>query len=43
MDVFAVEGCDWRGVIPSPITGMDGNQEFQAWITVPEGGIKRDG
>jgi 23S rRNA (cytidine1920-2'-O)/16S rRNA (cytidine1409-2'-O)-methyltransferase len=22
----------WHGVIPSPITGMDGNQEFLAWI-----------
>lgn len=29
-------GCDWRGVIPSPITGTDGNQEFLAWIVVPE-------
>ncbi|MEI6818402.1 MAG: TlyA family RNA methyltransferase [Verrucomicrobiota bacterium] len=28
-------GCDWRGFIPSPITGMDGNQEFLAWITLP--------
>ena len=25
-------GCEWRGLIPSPITGMDGNQEFLAWI-----------
>jgi 23S rRNA (cytidine1920-2'-O)/16S rRNA (cytidine1409-2'-O)-methyltransferase len=32
-------GCDWRGVIPSPITGMDGNQEFLAWVTLPLGGI----
>ena len=31
--------CDWRGVIPSPITGMDGNQEFLAWITIPQAGI----
>jgi 23S rRNA (cytidine1920-2'-O)/16S rRNA (cytidine1409-2'-O)-methyltransferase len=23
---------EWRGLIPSPITGMDGNQEFLAWI-----------
>lgn len=23
---------DWRGLIPSPITGMDGNQEFLAWL-----------
>ena len=23
---------EWRGVVPSPITGMDGNQEFLAWI-----------
>lgn len=22
----------WRGLIPSPITGMDGNQEFLAWL-----------
>ncbi len=35
-------GCDWHGVIPSPITGMDGNQEFLAWITVPESGIRQD-
>ena len=34
--------CDWRGVIPSPITGMDGNQEFLAWITIPEAGIRQD-
>jgi 23S rRNA (cytidine1920-2'-O)/16S rRNA (cytidine1409-2'-O)-methyltransferase len=27
--------CDWRGLIPSPITGMDGNQEFLAWLTIP--------
>lgn len=26
-------GFEWRGVIPSPITGTDGNQEFLAWIT----------
>lgn len=26
------EGREWRGVIPSPITGTDGNQEFLAWI-----------
>jgi 23S rRNA (cytidine1920-2'-O)/16S rRNA (cytidine1409-2'-O)-methyltransferase len=25
-------GLEWRGLIPSPITGMDGNQEFLAWI-----------
>jgi 23S rRNA (cytidine1920-2'-O)/16S rRNA (cytidine1409-2'-O)-methyltransferase len=35
-------GCDWRAVIPSPITGMDGNQEFLAWITVPKNGIRQD-
>jgi 23S rRNA (cytidine1920-2'-O)/16S rRNA (cytidine1409-2'-O)-methyltransferase len=23
---------EWRGLIPSPITGTDGNQEFLAWI-----------
>jgi len=27
--------CTWQGLIPSPITGMDGNQEFLAWITFP--------
>ncbi|MES2476499.1 MAG: TlyA family RNA methyltransferase [Verrucomicrobiota bacterium] len=35
-------GCDWRGVIPSPITGMDGNQEFLAWVTIPDDGIQRE-
>jgi len=25
-------GCEWRGVIESPITGTDGNKEFLAWI-----------
>lgn len=25
-------GREWRGVIPSQITGTDGNQEFLAWI-----------
>jgi len=36
---FATEmGCEWRGVIPSPITGTDGNQEFLAWIVIPESG-----
>ena len=25
-------GHSWLGLIPSPITGMDGNQEFLAWI-----------
>ncbi len=24
---------DWRGLIPSPIEGTDGNREFLAWIT----------
>jgi 23S rRNA (cytidine1920-2'-O)/16S rRNA (cytidine1409-2'-O)-methyltransferase len=32
-------GCEWRGLIPSPITGMDGNQEFLAWIVIPADGI----
>lgn len=27
-------GHEWRGVIPSPITGTDGNQEFLAWLGV---------
>ena len=31
--------CEWRGLVPSTITGMDGNQEFLAWITIPETGI----
>ena len=25
-------GHEWRGLIPSPITGTDGNQEFLAWL-----------
>lgn len=31
---FATTECghEWHGLIPSPITGMDGNQEFLAWI-----------
>ncbi len=31
---FAVDECrrEWRGLIASPITGTDGNQEFLAWI-----------
>lgn len=31
--------CEWRGLIPSPITGMDGNQEFLAWIAIPQAGV----
>jgi 23S rRNA (cytidine1920-2'-O)/16S rRNA (cytidine1409-2'-O)-methyltransferase len=30
--VTTVCHCEWLGLIPSPITGMDGNQEFLAWI-----------
>lgn len=30
--VTAELGHEWRGLIPSPITGTDGNQEFLAWI-----------
>ncbi len=30
--VTGEHGCEWRGLIPSPITGMDGNQEFLAWV-----------
>ncbi len=26
------QALEWRGVIASPITGIDGNQEFLAWI-----------
>lgn len=31
---FATQDChhQWHGIIPSSITGMDGNQEFLAWI-----------
>ncbi len=32
MFVTEQHGCEWKGLIPSPITGMDGNQEFLAWI-----------
>lgn len=31
--VAQAPGFAWQGVIPSPITGTDGNQEFLAWIT----------
>ena len=34
-------GCEWRGLVPSSITGMDGNQEFLAWITIPDVGIHK--
>ncbi|MFM2297540.1 MAG: hypothetical protein RL117_1247 [Verrucomicrobiota bacterium] len=27
-------GREWRGLLPSPITGTDGNQEYLAWIGV---------
>lgn len=30
--VTAEHAREWRGLIPSPITGTDGNQEFLAWI-----------
>lgn len=30
--VTELHGREWRGVIPSTITGTDGNQEFLAWI-----------
>ena len=30
-------GMGWRGLIASPITGTDGNQEFLAWIGFPAG------
>jgi predicted rRNA methylase YqxC with S4 and FtsJ domains len=31
---FVVEtpGWSWQGLIASPIKGMDGNQEFLAWL-----------
>ena len=31
-DFVLAAGREWRGLIPSPITGMDGNKEFLAWI-----------
>ncbi len=37
--VTTAYACEWRGLVPSNITGMDGNQEFLAWITIPEAGI----
>ncbi|TAG10301.1 MAG: TlyA family RNA methyltransferase [Verrucomicrobia bacterium] len=30
------QAWQWRGVVPSPITGMDGNQEFLAWMALGE-------
>ncbi|MBK1881050.1 TlyA family RNA methyltransferase [Luteolibacter pohnpeiensis] len=30
--VTTEHGREWKGLIPSPITGTDGNQEFLAWI-----------
>ncbi len=30
--VTTEHACTWHGLIPSPITGMDGNQEFLAWL-----------
>ncbi len=34
-EFITANGREWRGLIPSPITGMDGNQEFLAWIGKP--------
>ena len=36
---FVTEGLGhhWRGLIASPITGMDGNQEFLAWLSCSGG------
>jgi len=31
-DFAVAAGREWRGLVPSPITGTDGNQEFLAWI-----------
>ncbi len=35
--LFVAEQTDlvWRGVVPSPITGTDGNREFLAWLARP--------
>ncbi len=30
--VAAQDDFEWRGLVPSPIKGTDGNQEFLAWI-----------
>lgn len=35
-DFVVGRGCEWRGLIPSPITGTDGNHEFLAWIGRPQ-------
>ncbi len=34
--VRTAEGFHWRGCVPSPIKGTDGNTEFLAWITREE-------
>jgi 23S rRNA (cytidine1920-2'-O)/16S rRNA (cytidine1409-2'-O)-methyltransferase len=34
-------GHDWLGLIPSPITGTDGNHEFLAWLG-PHSGVSND-
>jgi 23S rRNA (cytidine1920-2'-O)/16S rRNA (cytidine1409-2'-O)-methyltransferase len=34
--ITAEYGHEWCGIIPSPITGMDGNQEFLAWIRLSD-------
>jgi 23S rRNA (cytidine1920-2'-O)/16S rRNA (cytidine1409-2'-O)-methyltransferase len=31
--VQTCNGWHWRGCIPSPITGTDGNVEFLAWVS----------
>ncbi|HEX5790388.1 MAG TPA: TlyA family rRNA (cytidine-2'-O)-methyltransferase, partial [Luteolibacter sp.] len=30
--VALTPGWAWQGLIPSPIKGTDGNQEFLAWL-----------
>lgn len=35
--ITAEHHLEWRGLIPSPITGTDGNQEFLAWIGLRSG------
>jgi 23S rRNA (cytidine1920-2'-O)/16S rRNA (cytidine1409-2'-O)-methyltransferase len=40
--VTGQHSCEWRGLIPSPITGTDGNQEFLAWISGPSAKAPQD-
>ena len=35
-EMLASLGLSVKGVIPSPITGTDGNREFLAWLGRPD-------